>query len=185
MSQPEDRLYEQILVMRCQTGDVAAFTELVERYGPRVHYYLRKTFGRIDGADDAFQDVWFVAFRKIRELTDTTAFLTWLYQIARNRAYCELRKRRLPVRAIEEAGQVTDPAAEGPDFTAEDGERIHHALDKLAMEHREVLVLRFLEGMAYEEIAAVTGCGIGTVKSRLHYAKRALRQILEGAKIDA
>jgi RNA polymerase sigma-70 factor (ECF subfamily) len=183
MSEPEDRLYGQILVLRCQTGDTAAFTELVERYGPRLNYYLRKTFGRVDGADDLFQDVWFIVFRKIRDLIDPAAFATWLYQIARNRAYRELRKRRLPALPIDEIGPVADPAAEGPDFTAEDGERVHGALDQLALEHREALVLRFVEGMAYEEIAAITGCGIGTVKSRLHYAKRALRRVLEGATI--
>jgi RNA polymerase sigma-70 factor (ECF subfamily) len=57
------------------------------------------------------------------------------------------------------------------------------ALDDLALEHREVLVLRFLEDMTYEDIAAVTGCQVGTVKSRLHYAKRALRRVLERAFI--
>src|SRR5262249_41743062 len=108
MSEPEDRLYGQILVLRCQTGDTAAFTELVERYGPRLHYYLRKTFGRLDGADDAFQDVWFIVFRKIRDLIDPAAFVTWLYQIARNRAYRELRKRRLPTLPMDEIGPVAD-----------------------------------------------------------------------------
>ena len=57
MTDPERRLYEQILVVRCRTGDQAAFAELVERYGPRLRYYLRKSFGRMDGAEDAYQDV--------------------------------------------------------------------------------------------------------------------------------
>ena len=84
---------------------------------------------------------------------------------------------------MEEAEQVPDPSAEALDFSPEDGQRIHAALDELALEHREVLLLRFLEDMAYEDIAAVTGCQMGTVKSRLYYAKRALRGMLERSVI--
>ena len=183
MADLEKRLYEQVLVLRCQTGDETAFAQLVERYGPRLRYYLQKTFGRRDGVEDALQDVWLTVFRKVRDLADPGAFTTWLYRIAQRRAYGVLRKRRQSFRSVEEAEQVTDPSAEEPDFSAEDGQRIHEALDELTLEHREILVLRFLEDMAYEDIAAVTGCQMGTVKSRLYYAKRALRGILERSVI--
>jgi RNA polymerase sigma-70 factor (ECF subfamily) len=183
MADPEKRLYEQVLVLRCQAGDETAFAQLVERYGSRLHYYLQKAFGRRDGAEDALQDVWFTVFRKVRDLADPGAFTTWLYRIAQRRAHSVLRQRRPPFRSMEEAERVPDPSAEDSDFSPEDGQRIHAALDELTLEHREVLVLRFLEDMAYEDIAAVTGCQIGTVKSRLWYAKRALRHVLEGALI--
>jgi RNA polymerase sigma-70 factor (ECF subfamily) len=65
------------------------------------------------------------------------------------------------------------------EFTAEDAARVHAALDTLAPEHREVVVLRFIEDMSYDEIAKVAGCPVGTVRSRLHHAKRALRRVLE------
>jgi RNA polymerase sigma-70 factor (ECF subfamily) len=183
MADPEKRLSEQVLVLRCQTGDETAFAQLVERYGPRLRYYLQKAFGRRDGAEDAWQDLWFTVFRKVRGLADPGAFTPWLYQIARRRAYDVLRQRRPSSRPMEEAEQVPDPSAEEPDFSPEDGQRIHAALDELTLEHREILVLRFLEDMAYEDIAAVTGCQMGTVKSRLYYAKRALRGILERSMI--
>ena len=183
MGDPEKQLYEQVLVLRCQTGDETAFADLVGRYGPRLRYYLQRTFGRTDGAEDAWQDVWFTAFRKVRGLADPGAFTPWLYQIARRRAYDLLRQRRPSCRPMEEAEQVPDPSAEAPDFSAEEGQLIHAALDELTLEHREILVLRFLEDMTYEDIAAVTGCQLGTVKSRLHYAKRALRRVLERAVI--
>ena len=183
MADPEKRLYEQVLVLRCQTGDETAFAQLVERYGPRLRYYLHKTFGRREGVEDALQDVWFTVFRKVRDLEDPGAFTTWLYRIAQRRAYSVLRQRRPPFRPVEEAEQVTDPNAEESDFSPEDGQRIHAALDELTLEHREILVLRFLEDMAYEDIATVTGCQMGTVKSRLYYAKRALRGILERSVI--
>jgi RNA polymerase sigma-70 factor (ECF subfamily) len=119
----------------------------------------------------------------VRELLDPGAFNTWLYRIARNRACVVLRRRQPSSLPMEDAEQVTDPSAEELSFSPEDGQRIHAALDEIALEHREVLVLRFLEDMTYEDIAAVTGCQIGTVKSRLYYAKRALRRILERAMI--
>jgi RNA polymerase sigma-70 factor (ECF subfamily) len=179
MADLEKRLYEQVLVLRCQTGDETAFAQLVERYGPRLRYYLHKTFGRRDGVEDAVQEVWFTVFRKVRDLADPAAFTTWLYRIAQRQAHGLLRKRQLSCRTVEEAEQVTDPSSEEPDFSAEEGQRIHAALDELSLEHRQVLVLRFLEDMAYEDIADVTGCQTGTVKSRLYYAKKALRSVLE------
>ena len=125
------------------------------------------------------QEVWFTVFRKVRDLADPGAFTTWLYRIAQRQADGVLRKRRLSFCSVEEADQVIDPSAEESDFSPEDGQRIHAALDELTLGHREILVLRFLEDMAYEDIATVTGCQIGTVKSRLWYAKRALRRVLE------
>jgi RNA polymerase sigma-70 factor (ECF subfamily) len=184
MNDPDSQLCEQILVLRCQTGDEVAFTELVERHGRRLSYYLQKSFGRLDGAADAYQDVWFLVFRRIRQLSDPAAFTTWLYRIARNRACQELRRIRPRTSPITEAEEMPAPDVEEAEFTPEDCARIHTALDELALEHREVLMLRFLEGMTYEQVAAVTGCGVGTVKSRLHYAKRSLRRVLEGVKVN-
>ena len=129
-----------------------------------------------DRAEDILQDVWLQVLRGLARLADPGAFPAWLYRIARDRVYCELRKRRSPLRLVEEM----DFAAEtGDDLRSEDAESIHTALDQLAPEHREVLVLRFLEDMTYEDIAGVTGCPVGTVRSRIHYAKRALRSALE------
>src|SRR5205807_2650388 len=99
--------------------------------------------------------------------------------LARDRAFREGRRRR-PHRPLEEF-DVADAAGGVEEFSAEDAARIHRGLDALIPEHREVLVLRFIEGMAYEQIAGVVGCQLGTVRSRLHYAKRALRRIIEGS----
>jgi RNA polymerase sigma-70 factor (ECF subfamily) len=173
-----DQLYERVLVLRCQAGDEAAFAELVERYQPRLRYYLHKMLRDVQGAEDALQDVWLDVFRAVSRLADLGAFRAWLYRIARDRAFRELRKHRPPCQPIGEVDPIDDRSAETP-FTAEDVECIHAALDELAAEHREVLVLRYLEAMTYEEIARVVGCQVGTVRSRLHYAKHALRGVLE------
>jgi RNA polymerase sigma-70 factor (ECF subfamily) len=178
MTDSTDRLYERVLVLRCQAGDEAAFTELVDRYHARLRYFVRKMLGNYHSADDVLQDMWLDVFRGVARLADPGAFPAWVYRIARARVARVLRQPRPSVRPLEE-NDLTGSAEDGDDFTAEDAGRIHTALDRLSPEHREVLVLRFLEGMSYEDIARVTGGRIGTVRSRLHYAKRALRELLE------
>jgi RNA polymerase sigma-70 factor (ECF subfamily) len=178
MSDPADQLYERLLVLRCQTGDEAAFTALVERYSPRLRYYLRKMLG--DGqadAEDVLQEVWFDVFRAAPRLNDPAAFPAWLYRIARNRtAQCHRNKPRQS-RPLAEADLADE--SDDEDYSTADAERVHAALNELAPEHREVLVLRFLEEMSYEDVARVVGSPLGTIRSRIHYAKRALRSVLE------
>jgi RNA polymerase sigma-70 factor, ECF subfamily len=177
MTDTADRLYERLLVLRCQTGDAAAFGELVARYSDRLHYYVRKMVQNAADPQDVVQDVWVDVFRSIGRLTDVGAFRGWLYRIAHDRACRQLRGRKNHV-SLEEAATWRFPT-DDPRFSAEDVRRIHAALDTLAADHREVLVLRFLEEMSYEDIAAVTGQPLGTIRSRLHYAKSALRSAIE------
>jgi RNA polymerase sigma-70 factor (ECF subfamily) len=178
MTDTADRLYERVLVLRCQAGDEAAFAELVARYQPRLRYYLRKMLRDMQGAEDALQDVWLDVFRAVSRLADAGAFRAWLYRIARDRASRQLRKHRPPHQRLGEVDPI-DGRTEESHFTPEDVGRIHAALDQLGAEHREALVFRYVEAMTYEEIARVVGCQVGTVRSRLHYAKRALRSVLE------
>jgi RNA polymerase sigma-70 factor (ECF subfamily) len=178
MSNSADRLSERVLVLRCQTGDGAAFEQLVVEFSPRLHYFLRRILGETNTIEDVLQDTWLQAFRGLPTLADAGAFRTWLYRIARDRAYREFRRRSPPVQLREDSEEVQEPD-ERNDFPAESIEQVHAALERLGREHREVLVLRFLEGMSYEDIARVTGCPLGTVRSRIHYAKRALHSALK------
>jgi RNA polymerase sigma-70 factor (ECF subfamily) len=180
MTDIAERVYRSVLVVRCQAGDRAAFEELVGLYQPRLRYFLARMVGDDHAADDLLQEVWFDVYRGLARLADPGAFAAWLYQVARRRALLELRKRRHPVSSLEGI-DVAEGEGEDDDFSAEDAERVHAALGLLAPEHREVLLLRFVEGMAYEDIARVTGCQLGTVRSRIHYAKRALRRVMGGA----
>jgi RNA polymerase sigma-70 factor (ECF subfamily) len=176
MTDATDPLYESVLVLRCQAGDEAAFAELVERYQVRLRYYLRKMLSDVQAAEDALQDVWLDVLRGVWRLADAGAFGAWLYRIARDRALRDLRKRQPPYQPLEEVDLLMDDGTEDAQFAAEDVELIHAALDELAPEHREVVVLRYVEDMTYGEISRVVGCQVGTV---LHYAKRALRAALE------
>ena len=94
MTGPLDRIYERVLVLRCQAGDEAAFAELVARYAPRLRYYLRRL---LDGEpDDVMQEVWLDVFRGLPRLADAGAFPAWLYRVARDRALRSRRGRRSP-----------------------------------------------------------------------------------------
>jgi len=173
-----EAIYEQVLVLRCQAGDDIAFAELVDRYTNRLGYYLRKMLRDSDEADDALQDVWLAVHRGVSKLKDTRAFRAWVYRVARDRAFRELRRQRVTHEPITE--EILGPEDDEP-FTPEDAATVHRALDELSAEHREVLLLRFVEDMNYEQIADVVGCSVGTVRSRLHYGKSALRAIIRKA----
>jgi RNA polymerase sigma-70 factor, ECF subfamily len=178
MTDPTDRLYLQMLVVRCQTGDRVALEELVGRCQPRLRVFLHKLLGRADQVDDLSQEIWADVVRDLPRLNDPGAFLPWFYRIARNRAYRLFRGRREAADSLD----LVEPnlaAAEEPEFSAEDARAVHAALDQLGPEHREALMLRFMEEMSYEQIAAVAGCQVGTVRSRIHNAKRQLREIIE------
>lgn len=121
--------------------------------------------------------------RRLRTLRSPASFSAWLYRIARNRVYQELRrKQRLP--DIHDCAPVPDGLEDEDEFSPHDASRIHTCIERLKPEHKEVLVLRFLEEMPYEEIAHVAGCSLGTVKSRIYYAKQALRKEMEAMSDD-
>lgn len=174
MTDDYDRLYEQVLLLRCQTGDGAAFAELVERYQHRLGGYLRRLIGD-DAAADALQDVWLSIWRGLPRLREAAAFPAWAFRIARDRAFRELRCRGLSTVPADESIPTTDAG----EFTAEDAEDVRSHVDSLPLVQKDVLLLRFVEGLSYEEIAGVVGVPAGTVRSRLHHAKRALKAILE------
>jgi RNA polymerase sigma-70 factor, ECF subfamily len=177
---PIEQALERVLVLRCQAGDAGALEDLYRRYHRPLGYYLRRLLDDEQAAEDAQQEVWLTVYRRVRGLRAPEAFAVWLYRIAHSRAVNRLGRWRF------EALSLGDPdvaAVEGEfdadePFSPEDAADIHRALGRLRPEHREVLVLRFMEDLAYEQIAAVTGCNLGTVRSRLHYAKAALRREL-------
>ena len=171
-----DQLRQRVLVLKCQVGDRSAWDELYRRYNPPLGYYLRRLTG--GDADDLQQDVWLAAVRNIGRLKSPDAFVVWLYRIARSKAMDRLRQDHRHV-ALDEERIALAPDSEDDSFSAQDAARVHGALTKLSPEHRDVLLLRFMEDLSYEQIAEVIGCGVGTVRSRIHYAKCALRRELE------
>ena len=173
-----DRFYFELLIVRCQIGDRCAFAELVSQYQPRLRAFLGKMLGQSQHLDDLTQEVWMDVFKDLKRLSNPGAFLPWMYRIARNRAFRMLRKRTHPTVSIDEVDGKAQ-AAEEPEFGSDDVRAVHLALDRLIPEHREVLLLRFIEDMSYDDIAAVVQVPLGTVRSRIHNAKLNLRRIIE------
>lgn len=175
---PLDHLSLQTLIVRCQMGERPAMEQLFLRFNGPLAYYLRRMIGR-DEVDDVRQEVWVAVLRRIAALRSPAAFVVWFYQVARSKAADRMEGRKL-MASFDESLAPADPVSEDePSFTPEDAARIHGHLNALSPEHREALVLRFMEDLSYEQIAEVVGCNAGTVRSRLHYAKLALRRLLE------
>jgi len=172
-------LYEQTLVVRAQLGDEAAFRELLALHSPRLIAFVRRMMsGSTDLVDDLAQEIWVAIFRGLPTLLDVTKFRPWAFRIARDRIYREFRRRKLPVDSMDEVDVESFADTADPHSVVEP-EELRHCLAALSPGHREVLMLRFFEEMDYEEIARITGSTLGTVRSRIHYAKRALRRAYE------
>ena len=167
----------QQIVFRCRGGDRTAFEELFELYQPRLKYYVRR-LDNSTNADDILQDTWLTVFKKVHKLKDPEAFNVWLYRIARNRVYSGFRRKERFVSLPEENNLPVSGNNELV-FDADDAEKLHKALNVLKPYHREVLTLSFIEQMSYQSVADVVGCSVGTVRSRIFYAKQALRKEME------
>jgi RNA polymerase sigma-70 factor (ECF subfamily) len=180
-NESKDRLQFEWLALRCQTGEQQAFSDLIAVMERPLLYYATSLTGNPDAALDVLQDVWLKVVRNIRKLKDPGSLKPWLYAITHGVAIDRIRRNYKRDRA--EQTQLDDSLdIEEPSFEEEDATAIHDALSHLGVKHREVLVLHFLQDLSIQEIANVVGCSVGTVKSRIHYAKRQMKQILEGVK---
>jgi RNA polymerase sigma-70 factor (ECF subfamily) len=175
-------IQEALLVMRAQARDEKAFQQLVAQYERRLLYYIHRILGNDADRADVLQEIWIRVFLKITTLRTPEAFRVWLYKIAHDASVSQLRKsKRRETRTLtdEHEGDVADTNDWNEFELLEDAQLVHDALGRLSLPHREVLTLRFLEELELADIAEVVGCGVGTVKSRLHYAKSAMRQLLQ------
>ena len=171
-------IYEQMLVVRSQIGDELAFEELLSLCGPLLFGFVSQRMqASPEIVEDLNQEIWIAIFNGLPRLRDPGKFRPWAFRIARDRIYREYRRRKIPVESID---ADLDAMAESENADAFlDHEEILRGLDALSPEHRTVLVLCFLEEKSYEEISLLTGTSLGTVRSRIHYAKSALRTVLE------
>lgn len=169
------QMTDEALVRRFQHGDEAAFDELVERHRSRIYGLVCRLTGAGD-AEDLAQDVFVAAYKSLPSFRSEAAFGTWLYRIAIHTCSHHLRRRRPRVLELDE--MLPDDRREGdPVARAMQDElqaTVRRAIHSLPYKLRVVIVLRDLHGMSYDEIAAVVGCPIGTVRSRLHYATQRL-----------
>lgn len=178
-------------VKRVQSGDIAAFDYLVQKYRERLFSIVYNMTSNREDAADITQDAFIKAFSSIKRFQGKSSFFTWLYRIAVNTALSHLKRHRL--RRFFSLENINDEASSTEIVEAlsvrtrtEKGaiinelqERLNEALQKLSPKHRTVVVLFEIEGLSHQEIAEIMGCSVGTVRSRLHYAKQQLQAFLQ------
>lgn len=168
-----------LLVLRCQAGDEQAFARLYDTFGGKTLRYLRGLVG--DDAEDVQQETWLAVYKRISGVVDPSAFRTWLFRTTRHRAVDYLRRAKRERELIDDGGiddaDVNDEGDAGR-FDDTDESDLDVALAAMPPPQREVLLLRYRGEMSYHEIALVVGCPIGTVRTRLHHAKRRMQDLL-------
>ncbi len=182
------------LVKRCQRGDRWAFDELVARYQNRVFNLAYRILGDYEEANDLAQEAFIKVYKKIKSFRREASFYTWLYRLATNLCRNKLRQwqseKRFQTVSLQnpigqEGKEVIHSLADsdpGPDKISERREMnalVQKAINSLEEEHRMVIVLRDIQGLAYEEIARIVDCPEGTVKSRLYRARNTLKERLK------
>lgn len=175
---------DQVLIAETLAGDAAAFGQLVRRYQDRLYNALVQSLGAWDEAQDVVQDSFVQAFLKLHSFQGQSKFYTWLYRIAFNTA-ASGRRRQRPNLSLEQSRDHGGPeplfAGEAPQdrlLQTERVEQVQRALGTLTEDHRTILVLREIDGLAYEEIAEILELPVGTVRSRLFRARMQLREEL-------
>ena len=183
------------LVILSQGGDMEAFDQLVTRYRGKVYAMIVNMIHNEADAWDLAQDAFVKAWKALPRFEARSNFYTWLYRIAHNVTYDWLRKKKvrgdgtefddtIRMDSIEAAAPTAPKSISRPDQNAEKTElrnKIEAAINKLSPDHRDVILLKEVDGLKYQEIADRVGCSIGTVMSRLFYARKKLQTLLKDA----
>jgi len=185
-SSPDD----DVLVTRVLAGDARTYGELVTRYEKGIVNFIYRMIGDYDQALDLAQEVFFKAYRSLIRFDPAFRFSTWLYRIASNHAIDHLRRKSPALLSLDDPGDSRcggggvvhlRSVARGPDdllASRELGKLIGDAIDSLPAAYRELILLRHLQGMPYNDIARLKSLPLGTVKNRLFRAREILRKRL-------
>lgn len=187
---------ENVLVKRSKQGDVAAFEELIAAYQKKVLNLAFRMLGNSADAEDAAQDIFVRVFKAIPNFNEESKFSTWLYKVSTNVCLDLLRRRKrqnvnntVSINQYssdeEEYELPVEDKAPTPYEQAQKSEAmraLERALDQLGEEQKAVIVMRDINGLAYEEIAEAMNCSLGTIKSRINRSRLALRKLLENDK---
>ncbi len=177
---PENMIRSELLVVRCKQGDAGAMTGLVQLWENSLYYYIRRFELSEEESMDILQDVWLRVLQRFRQLRAPAAFPAWLFRIARNIAISRLRTTsRFEITGTDENLSQIPLEEDNSQLDGFTGWEIHEAIGRLRVTQRECLVLHFIEGFSLHEVSIVLGIPVGTVKSRLYHAKKALRCLLE------
>jgi len=186
-------LGDDALVVRAQSGDMQAYDTLVLRHRNRIFAMIRNMTHTDADAWDLSQEVFIKAWNALPSFEAKAKFTTWLYRISHNVVYDWNRRRKhehvgelndevLQAARIDPSAIAIPHVGDSPDQRMEMSElkkKIEAAFEKISHEHRQIVILKDVQGLSYKEIADVTGCTIGTVMSRLFYARQKLQTLLK------
>lgn len=185
---------DQNLLQQVQAHDEIAFAELRAQIEPSVRRFVRRLTGGSDAEEDILQDVFIALYRNLDRIDPIEKLRPYVFGIARRRAYDELRRRRFDTVSLDEEPEEDDfylPIA-STDTPPEDVTHwlllqleVQQAMERLPEIQRQVLIMYSEENLSYQEIAEILETNVGTVKSRIHYAKRTLRGMLRPAILEA
>ena len=165
---------------RCRAGDIAGLHVLYEIHRSKVYNLSWRMLGSSQEAEDALQDVFIKVFDRIKNYRGDSAFSTWLYRMATNHCLDVLRRRKiLSFLGFENAPEVEDKKEDGRAIDLGFSPVIAKALEKLPNKQKACLLMREMEELSYEDIAAALGLSLGSVKSNIHRAKAFLKECLE------
>jgi len=181
---------EHELVKRSRRGDFAAYDELVRRYQERIYSTIYHMTANHEDANDLAQEAFIKAFQALRSFKGGSSFYTWVYRIAVNKTINFLKQRRnrsqmslndLDLNAEHDpdlVALISDKTPRRDIHLAELQEKLNEAMQKLSEPHRLVVTLHDVQGLSHEEIAKIMDCNIGTVRSRLFYARQQMQAYL-------
>jgi RNA polymerase sigma factor RpoE len=190
-SVPEPSPVEELeLVRRARRGDLSAYDDLVRRYQERIYATIYHMTSSHEDANDLAQEAFIKAFQALKTFKGGSSFYTWVYRIAVNKTINFLKQRKH--RAQMSLNDLDFNAEHDPDLVAlisdktprrevglnELQERLNEAMQKLSEPHRLVVTLHDVQGLSHEEIAKIMNCNIGTVRSRLFYARQQMQALL-------
>ncbi|MBQ4515278.1 MAG: sigma-70 family RNA polymerase sigma factor [Clostridia bacterium] len=186
---------EKILIEKSKQGDVDAFEQLIISYQKKIVNLAYRMLGNMADAEDAAQDIFVRVFRSISGFNEQAAFSTWIYRIATNVCLDILRKKKrqneqntISIHRGEENDEYELPIEDNQPSPYEQAQKsaamkaLEKALNQLGDEQKMVIILRDINGLSYEEIAEITNCTLGTVKSRINRSRLTLRKLLENDK---
>lgn len=191
LDQAAVRERDEALVAACQSGKLEAFDQLVTLYRGKVYAMIVNMIRNDADAWDLAQDVFIKAWKALPKFEARSAFYTWLYRITHNVTYDWMRKKKVRgdaefddnLATQAEPGAHTAPRETGtPDEVitrGELGDRLENAIESLSADHRAVILLKEVDGLSYQEIADTLECSMGTVMSRLFYARKKLQTLLQ------
>ena len=175
-----DQVFDELLVMRYQAGDQKALELLIKRWNPKIMRYAYRYIQDQQSSEDVAQEVWIAVIKGLNRLTDSSKFGSWLLGITHNKAIDWIKKNATPSSHLiaRECSPMNVSKAD-PKILS-----MRHAIKLLTLNQRNVLTLFYLEGHSIQEISEILNISVGTVKSRLFYARESLKQALNNTNYE-